>query len=48
MVGEVTYHQQRRRPQPDYLRMAKAFVNAHIGRLGMRMTQREVEKNLHA
>jgi radical SAM superfamily enzyme YgiQ (UPF0313 family) len=44
MVGEVTYHQQRHRAQPDYLRMAKAFVNAKIGRLGMRMTQHEVEK----
>jgi radical SAM superfamily enzyme YgiQ (UPF0313 family) len=44
MVGEVTYHQQRHRAQPDYLRMAKAFVNAQIGRLGMRITQHEVEK----
>lgn len=43
MVGEVHYHQQRQSPRPDYLRMAKAFASAKIGRLGMRITQQEVE-----
>jgi radical SAM superfamily enzyme YgiQ (UPF0313 family) len=44
MVSEVGFHQQRHSSQPDYLQMAKAFANAQIGRLGMRMTQHEVEQ----
>ena len=43
MVSEVGFHQQRHSPQPDYLRLAKAFANAQIGRLGMRMTQHQIE-----
>ena len=42
MVGEVTLHKLRQghngSPQ-DYLRMAKAFVNAKVGRLGMWVTR---------
>jgi radical SAM superfamily enzyme YgiQ (UPF0313 family) len=46
MVGEIAFHRQRRAAHPDYLQMAKAFANSRIGRLGMRMTQHEVEKGL--
>jgi radical SAM superfamily enzyme YgiQ (UPF0313 family) len=35
MVGEVGYHRQRQADEPEKLRMAKAFVNAKVGRLGM-------------
>lgn len=44
MVNEVAWHQERRSERPDYPRMAKAFVNAQIGRAGMRLTEREVER----
>lgn len=43
MVGEVAYNRQRVAHQTDYLRMAKAFVNAKVGRLGMAMTAHQVE-----
>jgi radical SAM superfamily enzyme YgiQ (UPF0313 family) len=46
MVGEVGFHRQRYSLQPDYLQMAKAFANAQIGRLGMRITQQEVESSI--
>jgi len=42
MVGEVGVHQERRRGG-DPRRMAKAYLNARLGRLGMRLTQTEVE-----
>jgi anaerobic magnesium-protoporphyrin IX monomethyl ester cyclase len=44
MVGEVAFHRQQRSADPNYLQMMKAFVNSRIGRLGMRMTQHEIEK----
>lgn len=43
MVGEVAFHQQRSLDQPDYMRMAKSFINARVGRLGMTLTRNEVE-----
>jgi radical SAM superfamily enzyme YgiQ (UPF0313 family) len=43
MVGEVSYHQQRISENPDYLRMAKSFVNAKMGRIGMTLTQHQNE-----
>ncbi|MDI3339980.1 MAG: radical SAM protein [Sphaerobacter sp.] len=44
MVNEVAAHRERQRPQRDYRRLAKAVVNARIGRLGMLATQHEVER----
>jgi radical SAM superfamily enzyme YgiQ (UPF0313 family) len=43
LVGEVAWHQQRQNGARSYRQMAKAFVNAGVGRLGMRLTQHEVE-----
>jgi len=45
MVSEVALHRQRHSPTPrSYPRLAKNFVNARIGRLGMLLTEREVEQ----
>ncbi|HEV7665031.1 MAG TPA: radical SAM protein [Chloroflexota bacterium] len=44
MVSEVALHRQRRTGERSYPRWAKTFVNARIGRLGMLLTQREVER----
>ena len=44
MVNEVALHRQRHSPKPSYPRLAKSFVNAKIGRLGMLLTEREVER----
>lgn len=44
MVNEVAAHRERQQAQPDYRRLAKAMVNARIGRLGMLATQHEVER----
>ncbi len=44
MVNEVALHQERQRDAPNYRRMAKALVNARVGRAGMRLTEREVER----
>jgi anaerobic magnesium-protoporphyrin IX monomethyl ester cyclase len=43
MVGEVELHRQRSSDLPNYKQMAKAFVNANAGRLGMRLSRHEVE-----
>jgi radical SAM superfamily enzyme YgiQ (UPF0313 family) len=43
MVGEVGFHRQQQSSSPNYLQMAKSFVNSRIGRLGMHMTRNEVE-----
>ncbi len=43
MVNEVKFHQQRQNGHGTLPRMAKAFVNAKLGRAGMMLTQREVE-----
>ncbi len=41
MVGEVGFHRERTGPRPDPLRMTKSFINARLGRVGMRLTARE-------
>ncbi len=43
MVSEVAWHRMRNGGQGSFRQMAKAFVNARVGRLGMWWTQREVE-----
>src|ERR671933_202248 len=44
MVNEVALHRQQHSPSRSYPRLAKSFVNAKLGRLGMLLTEREVEK----
>jgi len=45
MVSEVAFHRQRRTPDlRTYPRLAKNFLNARIGRVGMLLTEREVER----
>jgi anaerobic magnesium-protoporphyrin IX monomethyl ester cyclase len=48
ITGEVGYHRQRQSPQPNYLRMAKAFANLQIGRLGMWVTRGELEEGIES
>jgi len=43
MVSEVAWNKQRVSDQPDYLRMAKSFVSAKLGRLGMAITHNQIE-----
>ena len=43
MVNEVNLHKQRKSNERNYRRMAKTFANAKIGRLGMLLTQHELE-----
>ena len=43
MVNEVNLHKLRQAGSKDISRMAKMFVNAQRGRLGMRLTQHERE-----
>jgi anaerobic magnesium-protoporphyrin IX monomethyl ester cyclase len=43
MVNEVALHRQRQAARRSYKRLARAFVNARIGRLGMLLTERELE-----
>lgn len=43
MVNEVALHKGLMAPRKDPLRLAKTFVNAKVGRLGMALTQGEVE-----
>jgi len=38
MAGEVTLHKQRHSEHKDYIRIAKGFFNARVGRLGMRLS----------
>jgi radical SAM superfamily enzyme YgiQ (UPF0313 family) len=44
MVSEVALHRQRRAASPSYPRMAKNFLNAKLGRMGMLLTERQVER----
>ncbi|GAB4464868.1 MAG: radical SAM protein [Anaerolineae bacterium] len=47
MVSEVNLHKQRLAAQPRYARyarMAKAFLSARAGRIGMMLTQHQVER----
>jgi radical SAM superfamily enzyme YgiQ (UPF0313 family) len=48
IVGEVGFHRLQHSADPSYLQMMKAFANSRIGRLGMRLTQHEVERGNHA
>ncbi|HYF62282.1 MAG TPA: radical SAM protein [Herpetosiphonaceae bacterium] len=43
MVNEVAWRKQRRSDRPDYRLLAKSFVSAKIGRVGMLLTKGEVE-----
>jgi radical SAM superfamily enzyme YgiQ (UPF0313 family) len=43
MVSEVALHRQRHGPMRSYPRIAKSFLNAKIGRVGMLLTERERE-----
>jgi radical SAM superfamily enzyme YgiQ (UPF0313 family) len=43
MVNEVGWHVEWHHPQRRYSKVARAFVNARLGRLGMRLTQHDVE-----
>jgi len=44
MVSEVALHRQRHSPSRSYPRMAKNFLNAKLGRMGMLLTARELER----
>ena len=44
MVHDVAFHKAWHAPQRDYTKAAKAFVNARIGRWGMRLTSRKRER----
>ncbi len=43
MVSEVAHHRQRHSPQPSYPRLARSFLSAKLGRVGMLLTERERE-----
>jgi anaerobic magnesium-protoporphyrin IX monomethyl ester cyclase len=43
MVSEVAHHRQRRGPTRSYPRLARSFLSAKIGRVGMLLTERERE-----
>ena len=44
MVNEVAWQKERRRNHRHYSRLARHFISARIGRIGMLLTQREVER----
>jgi radical SAM superfamily enzyme YgiQ (UPF0313 family) len=44
MVSEVALHRQRHSPGRSYPHMAKSFLNAKLGQMGMLLTEREVER----
>jgi radical SAM superfamily enzyme YgiQ (UPF0313 family) len=44
MVSEVALHRQRNGSAFNYPRLAKTFLNAKLGRMGMLLTEREVER----
>ena len=43
MVSEVALHRQRHSSRPSYPRIARSFLNAKVGQVGMLLTAREVE-----
>lgn len=43
MVGEVAWHRLRNGSPRSYRKMARAFLNAKLGRLGMWLTRNELE-----
>jgi radical SAM superfamily enzyme YgiQ (UPF0313 family) len=44
MVSEVALHRQRRGMNRSYPRMAKSFLSAKLGQVGMLLTERQVER----
>jgi radical SAM superfamily enzyme YgiQ (UPF0313 family) len=44
MVNEVAFHQLRQDPRRSRRRLARTFLNARLGRLGMLLTERELER----
>ena len=44
MVNEVNLHKLSNTPKPKLRKVAKAYANARIGKLGMRITARELER----
>lgn len=44
MVNEVNLHKLTNTPRPKLRKVARAYANARIGRLGMRFTARELER----
>jgi radical SAM superfamily enzyme YgiQ (UPF0313 family) len=44
MVSEVALHRQQHAASRSYPRIAKNFINAKLGRMGMLLTEREVER----
>jgi radical SAM superfamily enzyme YgiQ (UPF0313 family) len=44
MVSEVALHRQRHSARRSYPRMARSFLSAQLGRVGMLLTAREVER----
>jgi radical SAM superfamily enzyme YgiQ (UPF0313 family) len=43
MVNEVNFYRQRVGNSPNYPQLTKAFINSKVGRLGMLLTQHQVE-----
>src|SRR3982074_492496 len=43
MVSEVAHHRMRHSPRPSYPRLARSFLSAKLGRVGMLLTERERE-----
>jgi hypothetical protein len=43
MVSEVALHRQRHSPTRNYPRMARSFLSAKVGQMGMLLTERERE-----
>ena len=44
MINEVAWHKQRRSAKKNFPKMARSFLGAKVGRLGMLMTKNEVER----
>ena len=44
MVNEVAIRQQQRSPRPSYRSIARHFLNAKVGRVGMLLTRHEREQ----
>jgi len=44
MIHEVAWHKQRRSAKKNFPKMARSFIGAKVGRLGMLMTKNEVER----
>jgi len=44
MVNDVAFHRERSRGRGSLRRLGRTWLNARLGRLGMRLTLREVER----